>query len=72
MALVLKTVQKRIRYSVGKSENHAQVCNQEFHSSGEVSYNKSTSINISSTTHERKPPQESILDSLPGTFKKTL
>ena len=36
-AYALETIQKLIRYSVDKSENHMQVCNQEFRSSGEVS-----------------------------------
>ena len=34
-----------------------QVCNQEFFRAGEFSRNQGTSINISSTTHDRKAPQ---------------
>ena len=64
IAQVLEIVQKRIRCSVDKSENHSQVCNQEFHRSEKVSQNKGTSINILFTTHERKPPQGSVSVSL--------
>ena len=37
-----------------------QRCNQGFYRAGEVSLNKGTSINVASTTHERKTQQGNI------------
>ena len=42
--------------------NNSQGCNQEFFTTGEVSWNEVTLINISFTTHQRKEPQEKILE----------
>ena len=52
----------------------SQARNQEFFRAGEFSRNQGTSINISSTTHERKAPQGKnmsffLLETLKTTFK---
>ena len=39
-------------------------CNLEFFRAGEVFWNKGTSINISSTAHERKDPYGKIFEFL--------
>ena len=46
-----------------------QARNQEFFRVDEVSWNKSTTINILSTTHQKKVPQENILDALKIAFQ---
>lgn len=46
-----------------------QGCNQWFFRAGKVFWNKGTSVNISSTTHKRKPPQGKISQFL---FLRTL
>ena len=58
---------------VKKNNTWVQAHNQKFFSSGEVSWNEGTSINISSKTQERKAPQGNVLEFfLLDTIKSTL
>ena len=62
------------RCLMSKFTEMLQVCNQEFFRAGEFSRNQGTSINISSTTHDRKAPQGQnmfffLLETLKTTFK---
>ena len=58
-----------------KAPNRFQARNQDFFRAGEFSRNQGTSINISSTTHERKGPRREniwvffLLETLKTTFK---
>ena len=61
LKLLLESLHFINNNQMDKNDN-SQGCNQEFFTTGEVSWNEVTLINISFTAHQRKEPQEKILE----------